>query len=116
MDAEADPAHDGVGQAGLLPHVAGQVHEAADHQCAEREGCEDLCAAHAQGEEADGEGIVGDVVHIVGPQCKQAVAPPGAICRAGRCKVGTVKARAQLQLSGPSRFGGENIKLADTGT
>ena len=55
-------------------------------------------------------------MHIVGPQREQAVTPPGAIGRAGRGKVGTVQTRAQRQLIGLGRIGGENIKLTNIGT
>lgn len=95
MDAEGDPAHHRVGQAGLLAHVAGQVHQPVDHQRAQGQRGEDLRAAHAEGEEADGEGVVGDVVHVVGPQREQAVASPATPFGLARGEVGAVQARAQ---------------------
>ncbi|MCY1431905.1 hypothetical protein D9M71_478820 [compost metagenome] len=106
MDAEADAAHHRVGQAGLLSHVAGQVHQAVDQQRTQGERGEDLRAAHPQCEQADGEGVVGDVVHIVGPQREEAVTPPAASLCLGRRQVGAVQARAQGHFSGRGRIGG----------
>ncbi|MNO56137.1 hypothetical protein D3C76_466460 [compost metagenome] len=67
VDTESDAADDRERYAGLLPHVAGQVHEEVHQRRADAQRQENLPAAQPQGEQPHGEGVVGDVVHIVGP-------------------------------------------------
>ena len=116
MDAEGDAAHHRVGQAGLLAHVAGQVHQSVDHQRAQGQRGEDLRAAHAEGEEADGEGVVGDVVHVVGPQREQAVASPAAPFGLGRGEIGAVQARAQRRQFGAGVMAGAGQAIETGGS
>ena len=56
--------------------------------------------------EADGEGVVGDIVHIVGPQREQAVASPAAPFGLGRGEIGAVQARAQRRQFGAGVMAG----------
>ncbi|MCY1357133.1 hypothetical protein D9M69_436140 [compost metagenome] len=82
--AEAHAADHREGHAGLLPHVAGQVHEEVDQGGAYGQGRQNLPAGEAQREQAHGEGIVGDVMHIVGPEGEDAVSPPAPTLAPGR--------------------------------
>lgn len=95
MDAEGDAADDREWYAGLLPHVAGQVHEEVHQRRADGQRQQDLPATQAEGEQAHGERVVGDVVHIIGPQRKDAVAAPAATFDARRREVAVMQARAQ---------------------
>ncbi len=95
MDTEGDAADDRERHAGLLPHVAGQVHEEVHQRRADGQRQQDLPATQAKGEQAHGERVVGDVVHIVGPQREDAVAAPAAAFYARRGKVAVMQARAQ---------------------
>ncbi|MNM60714.1 hypothetical protein D3C81_720040 [compost metagenome] len=95
MDAEGDTADDREGDAGLLPHVAGEVHEEVHQRRADRQRQENLPATQAEGEQPHGERVVGDVVHIVGPQREDAVAAPAAAFDARRGEVAVMQARAQ---------------------
>ncbi len=116
VDAEGDAAHHRVGQPGLLAHVAGQVHQPVNHQRAQGQRGEDLRTAHAEGEEADGEGVVGDVVHIVGPQREQAVASPAAPFGLGRGEIGAVQARAQRRQFGAGVMAGAGQAIETGGS
>ncbi|MNP44245.1 hypothetical protein D3C76_1380980 [compost metagenome] len=95
MDAEGDAADDRKRHAGLLAHVAGQVHEEVHQRRADPQGQQNLPAAQAQGIQADGERIVGDVVHIVGPQREDTVTTPASTLGLGRCQVLVVQARTE---------------------
>ncbi|MNS93063.1 hypothetical protein D3C72_1272190 [compost metagenome] len=95
MNAETDPANDRKRHAGLLAHVAGQVHEEIHQCCADPQRQENLPAAKAQGIQPDGERVVGDVVHIVGPQREDAVATPASAFGLGWREVFIVQARAE---------------------
>ncbi|MNL29266.1 hypothetical protein D3C87_1509440 [compost metagenome] len=87
VNAEADPADDREGHPGFLAHVARQVHEEVDQCRADPQGQQDLPAAQAKGIQADGKRVVGNVVHVVGPQGKDAVAAPASAFGLGRCQV-----------------------------
>ncbi len=95
VDAETDPADDRKRHPGFLAHVAGQVHEAVHQRRADPQRQQNLPAAQAQGIQADGERVVGDVVHIVGPQGKDAVAAPAPTFGLGRRQVLVVQAGAE---------------------
>ncbi|MNP00918.1 hypothetical protein D3C76_927170 [compost metagenome] len=95
VDAETDAADDRKRHPGFLAHVARQVHEAIHQRRADAQGQENLPAAQAQGIEADGKRVVGDVVHIVGPQREDAVATPAPAFRLRWRQVLVVQAGAE---------------------
>ncbi|MCY1453795.1 hypothetical protein D9M71_708090 [compost metagenome] len=95
MNAEAYAAHHREWHAGLLSHVAGKVHEQVHQQCTDCQGQYDLPTAQAQGIQADSEGVVGDVMDVVGPQGKQAVVAPATALGLGGCQVVIVQTGAQ---------------------
>jgi hypothetical protein len=55
VNAETDPADDRKRHAGLLSHVAGEVHEAIHQRRADPQGQQDLPAAQSEGVQPDGE-------------------------------------------------------------
>ncbi|MCY1419263.1 hypothetical protein D9M71_348470 [compost metagenome] len=95
VNAETDPADDRKRHPGFLAHVAGQVHEEVNQRRTNPQGQQDLPAAQAQGIQADGKGVVGNVVNVVGPQGKDAVAAPASAFGLGRCQVLVVQSRTE---------------------
>ncbi|MNR03626.1 hypothetical protein D3C85_1195290 [compost metagenome] len=97
VDTKADTAHHRERHPGLLPHVPGKVHEQVHQQCTDGQRQHDLPAAQAQGIEAHGEGVVGDVVNVIGPQGEKAVIPPAPTFGLGRRQVLVMQAWAQRE-------------------
>ncbi|MND77540.1 hypothetical protein D3C80_692240 [compost metagenome] len=95
VDAETHAADHRERHPGFLPHVTREVHEEVHQHGTDAQCREHLPAGQAEGEQAHGEGIVGDVVHIVGPQGKNAVTAPAPAFSLGRRKVGVVQPGAQ---------------------
>ena len=87
VDAEADAAHHRERDAGLVAHEAGEVQQAEQQDGADAQGQQNLPAAEAQGKQSDGEGVVAEAVHVVGPQGEDAVGGPAATLRLGRGEV-----------------------------
>ncbi|MNG15900.1 hypothetical protein D3C84_997590 [compost metagenome] len=95
MNAETDPADDRKRHPGFLAHVARQVHEEVHQRRANPQGQKNLPATKAQRIKTDGEGVVGDVVHVIGPQREDAVATPASPFGLGRREVFVVQAWAE---------------------
>ena len=95
VDAEADAAHHREGDAGLDAHEAGKAQQDEEQHGADAEGQQDLPAAKAQREQADGEGVVAQAVHVVGPQGEDVVAGPAAARHLGGGEVLVVQAGAE---------------------
>ncbi|MCY1450392.1 hypothetical protein D9M71_671950 [compost metagenome] len=95
VDAEGNAADDRERYPGFLPHVTRQVHEEV-HQCrADGQRQQNLPAAQAEGEQAHGERIVGDIVHIVCPQREDTVAAPATAFHTRWRQVAVMQARAE---------------------
>ena len=70
-------------------------------------------STQAEGEQAHGERVVGNIVHIVCPQREDAIATPAPPCGACRGKVAVVQARAQGQFRRIADQGGSGVGAGD---
>lgn len=94
-DTEADTAHDRERDAGLLAHVPGQVEYPEEQRRADRESEQHLPGTEPEGEQACGERVVAQAVHVVGPQGEDVVAAPAAPVDLGGRQVVVVQPGAQ---------------------
>lgn len=107
VDAKAYPADHRERHPGFLPHIARQVHEEKHQRRANAQRQQNLPAAQAHGIQPDRKGIVGDVVHIVGPQRKDAVAAPAPAFGLGGGQILVVQAWAEFWRGGAERRRGQ---------
>lgn len=83
-DAERSARQHRVGHAGLFAGIAHQVHEEEDHQRTQADGDQEVDEAAAQQEQAGGQVVAPQAVHVRGPDVEDAEGAPAAFLRGGQ--------------------------------